>query len=149
MLEVMGVEEAVPGHVSGTQSERAGGQAEREGGAQAEAAGAEGPHARQHRPQHEQSADHEQRDRRQVARPAEQEEDPVGHRLAHLSPGPAQVEDGREIDRQGDEAQADDVEVVLLEGWKPHVWQKPARPPAAAACAPAACHGSPLLLSGS
>jgi hypothetical protein len=37
---------------------------------------------------------------------------------------------------------------VLLERREAHGRQKPARPPAAAASAPAACHGSWLLLSG-
>ena len=115
MAQILGVEEAVARGVAGTEPERARRQAERERGREAERAGLERVNGREHRADDDRRAGGEQGHRRQVAGAAEQEQDPVGHRLADLAAGPVEVEDAREEGRQGDQSQADHVPLVLLE----------------------------------
>ena len=113
--QVLGVDEAVARSVTGAEAERAGREAEREGGPEAEGAHAPRLHRGQHRPEHHHGAGGEQRDRGEVAGPAEEHEDAVGHRLAHLSAGPAEVEDACEEGGERHEPQADQVPLALIE----------------------------------
>ena len=94
-------------------------------------------HGGQHRADHDHRAGGEQRHRREVADPAEQEEDAVGQRLADLAAGPAEVEDAREEGRERDQAEADQVPLALIELGQPE--RRPGSPGSAALTA-TACH---------
>ena len=105
-----------PGRRRRAEPERAGRQPEAERGEQADRAGAERPHGRQHRAQHEDRAGRQQRDRHAVVDGAEQPAQRVdGVQLAGLPAVPAAVDEEREEDRERDSAEADQVELALLE----------------------------------
>ena len=102
--------------VARPQAERAHRQAQAGGGQQAQRARAEGPHARGQRgPQDEQDAGGHERHRRRPRDAADAPREPVDDRLARLAPLPAQVEREGEEDADGHQAEADEVQVALLE----------------------------------
>ena len=145
MTQVLGVEEAVADGVPGAEPERAGGQAERERGDQAERAQSPRVDRGEHRPQHHHGAGREQRHRREVARAAEEHEDAVGHRLAHLAPGPAEVEDAGEERRERHQREADQVHLALVECGQPEPGRHaPFRPAAGTSFRAAFGHSSPF-----
>ena len=85
-------------------------------GQQAQRARAEGPHTRgQGGPQDEQDAGGHERHRRRPRHAADAPGEPVDDRLAGLAPLPAQVEREGEKDADRHQAEADEVQVALLE----------------------------------
>ena len=97
------------------EAERARGEREREAGEEADRAGLERPHRGQDRAQHEDRPRGHQRGGHQVVDGADQDAQAVDGGVAGLPAVPAEVDDEGEEDRGGDEAEADDVEVALLE----------------------------------
>ena len=109
--------------------ERAGGERQRQRGDQADRARAERPHRRQHAGAGRRSAPaaHEA-DGRRVGEHAEQLAQPVDERLRRRARRPTHVEREREEDAGRDQAEADQVDVALLEDRQPLA----PRPPRAA-----------------
>ena len=66
-------------------------------------------------PQHEDRPGRHQRDRHEVVDGADQDPQPVDGGVARLAAVPVEVDDEGEEDRGRDQAEADDVEVALLE----------------------------------
>ena len=139
-LEIGGIQETVARGVTGAQPERAGGEAERQRGGEAEGARLERVSAGQCRPHDEQRTRGQQRDRRGIPHGAEQEQNGVGQSLAHLSPGPVEVEETGEEGRERDQPEPDQVPVALLEPGQVELGQPG---PAGTAALPAARCGHP------
>src|SRR5690242_13533831 len=109
------MEEAVARGMIGAEAEGAGCEAQHQREHQADRAAAERPHARQERLQDEHRAGAEHRHRNEVADAAEQEDERARETLPYLAAVPAEVEDEREERGEGDQAEAQEVELVLLE----------------------------------
>jgi hypothetical protein len=116
VAEVPGIHEAaLAGWVVGAEPERPRREPQHQRAHQAGRPGPERAHRRQHRLQHEERPRAEQQHRCGVAHTAEQEDEPVGHGLTDLPAVPAQVEHEREEGRERHQAEADQVEMLLLD----------------------------------
>ena len=117
-LEQVGVPRA-GAHGAVAEAERPGGEGERQREQQADARGAERAHGGQHRSQDEHRARRDEADRDEVGDPAEPALQAVDEHAAGGAPVPGEVERERDEDAGREQAEADQVEMALLEHRQP------------------------------